>query len=232
MAHSQGTYMLPRGGKKLGELYQKLYVATNGAMSPLVGSSLNAAGYDKEYSFAVASPKPAPTWNDVMQWQGDTIKITVPIDLDVGAAGKGLLVDGIANKLIQAGINAFTIDASGDVLAKGNVQRIGLENPYDSTTVIGAVEIKNESLCASATNRRKWGNGWHHVLNAKSGRPVDNVVATWVIAESTMLADGLSTALFFVSADKLQHIAPFDYVRVLSDGTIEHSRRFVGQLFI
>lgn len=231
MATVAGTFQLPSNGTRLGQFYKKLYDATDGAVTPLVGDSLDAAGYDKNYSFKAKSPIVAHRWEEAMAWQTNTIKTLQPIKLDIGAAGKGLLVDEIAKIIQRASVKEYVIDASGDVLVQGAVQRIGLENPLDPTMVIGAIEVSNESLCASAANRRKWGDGWHHVLDARTGSPVNDVTATWVIAESTMIADGLATALFFVSAERLQTIAPFDYVRLLADGTVEYSKRFVGQLF-
>lgn len=231
MANKPGVFELPDDATALGELYGKLYEATSGAMSPLVGTSLNAAGYDKAYSFRSSGFMSAPNWHDVMKWHGPVITLTQPLDIDVGAVGKGLLIDEIANLIEQRDIKDYVIDASGDVRVRGATETIGLENPHDFATVIGSVEIKDESICASATTRRKWGNGMHHVLDARTGEPVRGVIATWVIAESTMIADGLATALFFVSASKLESVAKFDYVRLLSDGTVEYSKRFVGQLF-
>lgn len=232
MAKAPDEFTLPNDAKQLGDLYRQLYEATDGALSPLIGSSLNAAGYDKKYSFRTGDPLKAVDWDSVMTWSGVTITTNKPIALDVGAAGKGLLVDEVSELIERSGITEYVVDASGDVCSRGDSQRIGLENPLDPTMVIGTIDIRNESICASATNRRQWGNGWHHVLDARTGMPVSGVLATWVVAESTMFADGLATALFFVPANKLTTVAPFEYVRMMADGTVEYSERFVGQLYL
>lgn len=232
LAKSPGAYELPHDSAVLSELYRQLYDATNGAMSPLVGASLEAAGYNKHYSLQGGNASAAPLWDKVMTWNGTLLTTTQPVVLDIGAVGKGLLVDEVSELLDQSHIEQYVVDASGDVRAHGGVERIGLENPLDPTMVIGVAELSNASLCASATNRRKWGNDWHHVLDARTGKPVNDVLATWVIAESTMLADGLATALFFVPASALSHAASFDYVRLLASGIVEHSKGFVGELYI
>lgn len=232
IAQAAGTYTFPDSSRELVDLYRKLYMATNGAVTPLVGDTLSALGYDKDYTLQESGVVPVPTWDDVMRWDGVTVTTTRPVLLDFGAAGKGCLVDVVAELLEKAGVSDYVIDASGDMRHRGSEpQRVGLENPYDPTSVIGVINLQNNSLCASASNRRRWGNDLHHVLDGRTGQPTNDVVATWVVADSTMVADGLATALFFVPADQLTVFGDFQFVRLLSNGRIEHSTHFVGELF-
>jgi thiamine biosynthesis lipoprotein len=53
-----------------------------------------------------------------------------------------------------------------------------------------------------------------------------------VIAKNAMIADGLATALFFTSADKLKGHFQFSSVRMFSNNTIEKSKNFKGELFL
>jgi thiamine biosynthesis lipoprotein len=231
MEKQAGYYELSHDG--MAELYRKLYEATDGAMTPLIGGSLVAAGYDKDYSFAPTAPLPAKKWDEAFDWNGSVVTTTEPVALDVGALGKGQLVDIVGQQMEAAGVTEYVIDASGDIRHRGkDIQTIGLEDPADPTRVIGTVPLGSASLCASAINRRRWGTDWHHVIDGRTGEPVNAITATWVIAETTMLADGLATALFFVGSDKLHAIADFQFVRLFADGRIEHSPDFVGQLFI
>jgi thiamine biosynthesis lipoprotein len=142
------------------------------------------------------------------------------------------LVDIIAEILESNEIDTYVIDASGDIRHRGAAQTVGLEDPLDPSRVIGIVELQNASLCASASNRRKWGNGLHHVIDGRTGKPTDDVIASWVIADTTAVADGLATALFFVDSDSLQVFDEFQFVRLHNDGHVEHSHDFVGQLFV
>lgn len=234
MAKKAGEYSFPPDAAPLMTFYRQLYDATDGRVTPLVGQALADSGYDKDYSLR---PRPAavvPAWDDVMQWQGSRVVTTKPVMLDVGAAGKGYLVDILGEILERQGIDDYVIDASGDIRHRGrDVQRIGLENPYDPTRVIGVMNLQNGSLCGSAANRRRWGKGMHHIFDPFSGSPTRAVAATWAAAASTMMADGLATALFFVNGPALRRsFGDIQFVRLNADGKLSHSHDFVGELFI
>lgn len=228
-----GEYEFPQDAVSLMKLYRELYGVTSGAVTPLVGEILEYAGYDSKYSLQSKSQhKPAPMWDDVMSWQGSRVTTTMPVVLDVGAAGKGYLVDQVAEILTSHNIDEYVIDASGDVRHHGlAVEHIGLENPFNEAEVIGVTPLRNASLCASASNRRAWGESWHHIVDPRTAQPVRDVVASWVIADSTMVADGLATALFFVPPTRLEDW-DFQAVRLFNDGRVEYTSNFVGELFI
>ena len=230
VAGKAGEYDFPTDASKLIGLYKKLYDATDGAVSPLVGNALVEAGYDKDYSLQPGTVHVVPKWDEIMRWQGTRVTTTQPATLDFGAAGKGYLVDIVGELLERNEHEMYVIDASGDIQTRGDSEVIGLENPHDPEQVIGVMKVENASLCASAVNRRVWGK-WHHVIDPRTGRPVSEVVATWVSAPTTMEADGLATALFFASSDVLSDWS-FQYVRLLGDGRIEHSPNFVGELYL
>lgn len=54
--------------------------------------------------------------------------------------------------------------------------------PPVRTKAIGTAPLLNGALGTAASNRRAWGDGWHHILNGTTGIPVRNVVATWAMA--------------------------------------------------
>ena len=227
-----GTYTFPADAIPLLEFYRDLYEITEGSVTPLIGETLEHIGYDAGYSFKSKPKAPiAFKWDKAMSWAGTDVDIKTPVVLDIGAAGKGYLIDIIAELLEQEGIRNYVIDGSGDIRHRGKIgQRVGLENPHDLSRVIGRAELQNASLCASASNRRKWGD-WHHIIDARTAKPVNHVVASWVIADSTMIADGLATALFFVPPGMLKKWE-FQSVRLFADGRIEKTGNFMGELYI
>ncbi|VXB52919.1 FAD:protein FMN transferase [Arthrobacter sp. 9AX] len=233
LTRGPGQYEFPDEAVRLGVLYRTLYGMTGGAMTPLIGASLEQLGYDARYTLKPAgSPFAAPPWDDVLEWTGSTITTTAPVVLDVGAAGKGLLVDLLADELAAEGVEAFVIDASGDLLARGpQPTQVALEHPYNPAQAIGIVPLAGRALCASAANRRAWGDGLHHVLDGTTGQPVRTAVATWALADTAMLADALATALFFVPGDRLREEFEFSWLTVFSDGSAVHSADFEGTLF-
>lgn len=232
IAAAPGSHTLPDEAEPLLALYRELYERTDGAMSPLVGRALEQHGYDRTYSLRVqAEIAPVPRWEDAISWHPPVLHSARPIVLDIGAAGKGYLVDLVARVLRDHGTDEFTIDASGDILHTGAwPMRIALENPLDPSRAIGVATLVTGALCASASNRRAW-PGAHHVLDAVTGRPTARVIATWVTAASALVADGLATALFLVDAHRLESGFDFEWVRMLSTGAVESSPGFAGEVF-
>ncbi|TKV29763.1 FAD:protein FMN transferase [Arthrobacter sp. NamB2] len=233
LAESGGHLPLPRHGAALGSLMRTLHDLTDGGVTPLVGERLAAQGYDADYSFVpTAPPSPARAWDDLLDWTADGVTLAEPALLDVGAAGKGQLVDLMVESLVAAGHQDVIVDASGDMrrIGDGSIT-VALEHPYDASSAIGTVGLGSGALCASASNRRTWGDGLHHVLDARTGRCVDTVVASWVLAEDAMTADGLCTALFVADPVELAGSFDFDYVLMYSDGRARFSIPLAGALF-
>lgn len=233
LAASGGFLPLPDHGAGLGRLLRTLHDVTGGGVSPLVGERLAALGYDAGYSFVpTAGPEPSRAWDGLLTWTDDGVALSGPALLDVGAAGKGQLVDLMLEFLVAAGHSDVIVDASGDMRRAGaGTITVGLEHPYDASSAIGTVDLGSAALCASASNRRVWGDGLHHVLDARTGRCVDTVVATWVLADDAMTADGLCTALFVADPADLARAFDFDFVLVYSDGRARTSAALQGALF-
>lgn len=206
--------------------------ATAGAVHPLIGDSLNALGYDASYSLRAGEPVAAPAdWRTRLTWDAGAIRLTGGATLDVGSLGKGRLVDLVVAALEPYTANEVVVDASGDLAVRGAAQRIGLEHPFDASRAIGVWEVRDRALCASATSRRAWGEGLHHVLDGRSGVPVRTVVATWAVADDAMRADAAATALFFDGGAELSHRWSVEWVRMLSTGRVEYSPGCSASLF-
>lgn len=227
-----GTVVYPDAAAPLFALYREVERVTAGRTSPLVGASLERLGYDAECSLVPrGEPLPAPASG--MTVQGTAVTLPEPTLIDVGAAGKGQLVDLVAAAVADADVADATVDAGGDLRHDGAGLRVALEHPADPSLAIGVVEIggSRRAVAGSATNRRAWGDGLHHVLDASTGRPVRDVVATWAIAADAMAADLLATALFFVSGERLAEEFDLDWVRVTADGRVERSAGLPGEVF-
>lgn len=233
IARQPGRHRLPDDAGPLLAWYRELYEGTGGRVSPLVGRTLASLGYDAAYRLTPAAElAPVPPWDDAVAWDREHLDTARPVLLDIGAAGKGYLVDLVARILAGLGIGTFVIDASGDLVARGATsERIALEHPADPRKAIGVVALRDGALAASASNRRTWGAGLHHVIDAVTGLPVTRVVATWVLAPDGLTADGLATALFFDPAPNLLARDDVSYVRMFADGRVESSPSFPGEVF-
>lgn len=213
-------------------LYDELDRATAGAVNPLVGDSLARLGYDARLTLAPrGDARPAAAWRDVLSWSDGELALARPATVDVGAVGKGRLVDLVLAALAPHVDGDLVVDASGDLAVRGAAVPIGLEHPYDPTRAIGVVTVENAALCASAINRRAWGDGLHHVLDARTGVPVRAYAATWALADTAMRADALATALFFDGGPELAASWNAPWVRMSTDGRVEWSPGFPGEIF-
>jgi FAD:protein FMN transferase len=232
IARSPGTYTFPADAEKLFSFYRQLYDVTEGAVTPLIGQTLVDAGYDATYSLTPKSQLHKPqAWSEVMLWRAPKLMTQAPVLLDVGAAGKGYLIDIVSEILEAEGISTYCVDAGGDMRQRGQQPlAVGLENPLNTAEVIGVVALENMSLCGSAGNRRAW-DKYHHTINPQTLTSPEDILATWVIANDTMTADGLATALYFCSPQELLVVAPFAYCYVTKNGELIRSPNFPAQVF-
>jgi len=230
IAQRAGEYELPADASELFNTYRQLYDVSQGAVTPLIGQVMIDAGYDANYSLKSRPLTKPPAWDDVISYQNPNLVVREPVWLDLGAAGKGYLVDLVGEVIETAGYRGYVIDASGDMRLRHTPQTIGLEHPDDPRLIIGQVELSNGSLCGSATNRRRWGQ-YHHIIDPHSLRSVQGMKACWIYADSTIMADGLATAIFFTPVARLQTIFQFEYAYVLDDNTCIHSDDFPGMFF-
>lgn len=234
LANTTGTIVLPPDARLLFDLYQQMYEVTDGAVTPLIGEMLSDAGYDAAYSL---KPKPlhAPLrWEDAMRYDAarQQVELTQPVMLDVGAAGKGYLVDIVSELLEAQGVQTYCVDAGGDMRNhSAEPLRVGLEHPDTEGQVIGVVQLGNKSLCGSSGNRRQWA-GLHHIMNPHTLQPVQHIKAVWVVADSTLLADGMATCLFFTDVAVLQQQFDFEYTIIYADNSFSCSPQFPGELFV
>ncbi len=232
ISEKAGTYIFGEDSKELFALYHELYNRTGGFFTPLIGQLLVDAGYDAEYSLKQKKELSVPpTWESVMDFSFPTLTTKRPIKLDFGAAGKGYIIDLIGQVLEKEGIKKYYIDAGGDIRQRGSESmRIGLEHPQNETQAIGVYSLQNRSICGSAGNRRKWKN-FNHIINPKTLSSPKNIIAVWAVADTTFLADALTTCLFFVPAGDLTKFYKFEYLLIHDDLSVEKSANFAGEIF-
>lgn len=225
-ATAGGTFSFPDWTLPLFAWIDELARLTDGRLDPCVGADLVRLGYGPAYDLGSeedpqvpeqarskdsAGPRTA-TDSHRISWQADVhrdgtmLTTTHAIALDFGSCAKGYCVD-LLMGLVPPETDVV-IDAGGDLRARLSdaPMSVALEDPHDFTQAIGITQLQDGALCASAPSRRSWvdqaGRRAHHLLDAVTGQPVQDVAATWVKVSAavneypTMVADGLATALF------------------------------------
>lgn len=228
-----GEYDLPENSEKLFRLTRKLYDATDGLFTPLIGNVMEDAGYDRSYSLKSKSLRSPLKWEDAIKYSENKLHVKKPVLLDFGGLGKGYLVDLVCKVLENEGVRSYCVDAGGDIYYKNPESQsitVGLEHPENPKQVIGVAQILNQSICGSATNRRKWGD-YHHIINPKTLSSPQNIISVWTVADSAVLADGLATCLFLVDPEKLINEFRFEYLILFSDYHIKKSEHFPAEIY-
>ncbi|WP_454051716.1 FAD:protein FMN transferase [Cellulomonas sp. Marseille-Q8402] len=236
-----GTYPLPEDAGPLLAAYDVAARCTDGAVNPLVGRALEELGYDAAYTLrprrdaaGALLTGPAPDWRTSARRSADgrTLTLDEPALVDVGAAGKGYLVDLVAGVLTAHGVPEHVVDAGGDLRAAApEPLTVALEDPRDTARAIGVVRLAAGALCGSATNRRTWAPGVHHVVDARTGAPTGDVLATWALGPSALVADAAATALFFAEPDLVASRFGIGYVVLRADGSVRWSLGIDGEVF-
>lgn len=139
--------------------------------------------------------------------------------LDLSSIAKGFGVDKLAEHLEQLGVNNYLVEIGGELRGKGNnlqgqPWRIAIEQPTlaqgESVQIIAP--LHNLGMATSGNYRNYFedenGNRMSHIIDPSQLRPVShNLASITVLAPTTMTADGLSTGLFVLGAEKALAIA-------------------------
>lgn len=137
---------------------------------------------------------------------------TQGMKLDLGALSKGYATEALANALKEKGITSAIIDAGGNVGALGEKNdssdwTVGVQNPRDSSDIIGKVFVNDEYVVSSGDYQRCFEEDdvrYCHIFDPDSGYPVSHTAASCVISESGILADILSTVAFTLGEDGMR----------------------------
>ena len=133
-------------------------------------------------------------------------------ELDLGAIGKGAVVDHLADWLADRGYRRFLLEAGGDVLVSdlkpdGSQWRIWIRHPRsaDAPLAIAVIGAAGERVAlATSGDYERFiehdGDRYHHILNPVTGHPDSDAVSASVIAGSAIEADALATALFVMGS--------------------------------
>lgn len=125
------------------------------------------------------------------------------ISIDLGAIAKGYAVDCAIEKLRERGVTNALVRAGGDLRAMGRPRdraawEVQIEDPerQGSRTTI---RLNSAALSTSGNYENFFvvdGRRYSHILNPKTGMPIEGVAACSVRAATCMESDAWATALF------------------------------------
>lgn len=226
----------------LAVLNQELEIAskTDGALNPVLYPLTKAWGFTTG-SYQVPSDSEINQllklchYNEVVVNQNIITKSKGML-FDFGAAGKGYAGDEAIKVLKSKKIQSALLDLGGNVQVigskpDGSAWKVGLRNPWQDG-VVAAIGIRDCCMITSGGYERFFttddGRRYIHILDGRTGYPVENEIASaTIISSSGLYSDSLSTTVFIIGKEKaillwkeLCKNQPFEMILLLNDHSI------------
>ncbi len=146
----------------------------------------------------------------LVQLDGEKRTVHVPgVSLDLGGIAKGYAVDCAIEKLQSIGISNAMVKAGGDLRVIGMPPGkthwiVQLEDPRKEGRRT-KIPLRDAALSTSGNYENYFeidGVRYSHILNPRTGRPVQGIAACTVIAPTCMESDAMATACFVYGVEK------------------------------
>jgi thiamine biosynthesis lipoprotein len=160
--------------------------------------------------------------------------------MDVGAFSKGFVADRAMEVLQRHGITSALIAAGGTILTAGTkpdgaAWQIGIRHPRREDSFLTKIELAGAAVSTSGDYERYYMRQnvrRAHIIDPRSGLPVNSVQAVTVIAPRGDASDALSTALFVLGQregmDLVEQLAGVEALLVTSEGAVIVSSGWPG----
>ena len=132
------------------------------------------------------------------------------VELDFGGIAKGFAVDQAIAVLLASGADHALVNAGGDLFALGaatpeTTWTVDIQHPYMPAKSLATVRVSDRSIATSGDYEKYFeqdGRRYCHLIDPRTGYPVQEVVSVTVLAATTMQADAISTAAFVLGAEQ------------------------------
>ena len=149
-----------------------------------------------------------------LEWHGNLLRSkSSRVMLDLGGIAKGSILEQFVGVLRDAGVENAIVDLGGDLTVMGEIKgrsaRIGIRSPR-SDAVLGWFDVLDgETVMTSGDYERFFehdGKRYQHVLDPRSGYPVQQTTSASVVHTDAVLADAAATALLVAGAAEFDEI--------------------------
>ncbi len=150
-------------------------------------------------------------WQHV-QWDGRHIRLPrAGMQLDFGGIGKEYAADRAASLLQTLGFTQGFVNLGGDIRvvgpqAGGQAWRFGIQHPRQPQSLIAHIEVSEGALTTSGDYERFLihdGQRHGHILDPRTGWPVQHWQSVSVVAPACVAAGALSTVAMLHEAEAL-----------------------------
>jgi thiamine biosynthesis lipoprotein len=148
----------------------------------------------------------------ILDSQRHTIRFDRPgVELDLGGIAKGYAVDRVVELLRAAGVTAALVSAGGSTIyglgAPPNHHGwiVSIQDPTDSRRVARDVELRDRALSVAGSSEKSFevdGVRYSHIMDPRTGRPVQGVLSVAVITKTGTEGDALDDAFVVLGPDR------------------------------
>lgn len=191
---------------------------TDGAFDLTVGPLVEAWGF-----FKATGRYPSPEalraarertgwWQVVLDTTARTVRFRTPgVVLDPGAGGKGYALDRVAEVLRAHGVTSALVGlgtssyyAIGAPPGEGG-WAVRVPDPTDRSRTLSIIRLRDEALSTSGSYEKFFemdGRTYSHLLDPRTGAPVEGRLQVTVVAPEAEESDVLSTAVFVLGPER------------------------------
>ena len=153
-------------------------------------------------------------WDKIELFADSATKKVDGSSIDLGGIAKGFGIDQATEALQAAGLTGGMVNVGGDVRcfgrrADGGKWRIGVRSPFDGDPTFAIIELSAGAVCTSGNYERFFeidSRRYSHIVDPRTGRPVDRAPSVTVVAPTATAADAWATALSVLGAPGLELI--------------------------
>ena len=155
-----------------------------------------------------------------------TVRLSNGVEINTGGIGKGLAIDMACQMLEDAGVENYAMHGGkSSIRCRGNERlrpnslsghsqtsmptdcqgwKIMVRHPEQSERILGHLRLRNQSMGTSGPANQFFyfgGKRYGHIINPKTGWPVDGILSLTVLHPSAGWADALATGLYVAGVD-------------------------------
>jgi thiamine biosynthesis lipoprotein len=133
------------------------------------------------------------------------------VELDLGGIAKGYAVDRAVARLRRSGIAAALVSSGGSTIYGFGAPPgrrgwdVALQDPLDSRKTALTVTIRDRALSVAGRSEKFFESGgvtYAHIMDPRTGWPVQGVLSVAVLAPSGTAGDALDDALFVMGVER------------------------------
>jgi thiamine biosynthesis lipoprotein len=142
------------------------------------------------------------------------VRFRKPISVNPGGIGKGYAIDRAAELLLERGVEEFAIHGGKSSIRVHGRQlltqpgagwNIAVRHPEMTERILGTLVLCNQSLGTSGPANQFFyfrGVRYGHIIDPRTGWPVDGPLSLSVVHESAAWADALATGLYVLGVER------------------------------